>query len=148
VKNEAASGGAFEGDALEGDDFDAELFERLGAAGLLHLGAELFHKGQYHAAHEAWEQSWLAGMDDDEFWKGLIQAAICLHHFERGELDGARKLYQGHRRLLAGFCPEHRELKVEAFLAEMSRCLRPVVRAAPTETVAFDGATAPRLQFL
>ncbi|MCB9916241.1 MAG: DUF309 domain-containing protein [Planctomycetes bacterium] len=128
------------------DDFDAEEAARLGPAELLRRGAALFDAGAYHDAHEEWEKVWLAGgAGDDDFWKGLIQAAICLHHFRRGELEGARKLYRGHRAYLAAFLPTHRGLDVERLLAEMQACLRPVLRAAADEAVPFELSAAPRL---
>jgi predicted metal-dependent hydrolase len=128
------------------DDFDPEEVARLGAEGLLARGIELFDAGDYHQAHEEWEKVWIAGdSGDDDFWKGLIQAAICLHHLRRGELEGARKLYQGHRRYLAAYLPEHRGVDVERLLTQMQLLLRPVLRARPGEEVPFDAASAPRL---
>jgi predicted metal-dependent hydrolase len=128
------------------DDFDPEEVARVGTEGLLARGIELFDAGDYHQAHEEWEKVWIAGdSGDDDFWKGLIQAAICLHHFRRGELEGARKLYQGHRRYLAAFLPEHRGVDVERLLGEMQQLLRPALRARPGEEVPFDPTAAPRL---
>lgn len=130
------------------DDFDPEEVERLGADGLLRRGVALFNAGEYHAAHEEWEKVWIAGdSGDDDFWKGLIQAAIALHHFQRGELEGARKLYQGHRRYLANFMPEHRGLRVQELLGDLQLFLRPVVRAAAGAEVEFDASAAPRINF-
>ena len=45
-------------------------------------GIELFNRGEFFEAHHQWEEVWL---DDkgpsNEFYKGLIQVAIALHHF-------------------------------------------------------------------
>jgi predicted metal-dependent hydrolase len=114
---------------------------------------ELFNAGRYHDAHEALEELWLAteGPDSD-FYKGLIQAAICLHHLARGNLDGARGLYRGHRRYLAAYLPEHLGIDVARFLADMQRYLEPVLRgepmlrAAPGAEAARERSAAPRLQ--
>lgn len=107
---------------------------------------ELFNEGRYLAAHEVLDDLWEAteGPDSD-FYKGLIQAAIAMHHFESGNLEGAVKLYSGHRRCLAGYVPAHLGLDVGAFLASMQAALRPVLRAAEGEAVAFDPGTRPRL---
>ena len=97
-------------------------------------------------AHEAFERLWVSGAGEDEdLFKGLIQAAICLHHFQRGELDGAAKLHSGARRLLAPFLPVRRGLDLARFLGELQTCLRPVLRRAPEERVPFDEAARPRL---
>jgi hypothetical protein len=83
---------------------------------------ELFNGGRYLAAHELFEELWEATEgEDSDFYKGLIQAAVALHHLEEGRSEGARKLFAGHRRLLARYLPEHRGIDLVAFLAEMQR---------------------------
>lgn len=112
----------------------------------LREAARLFNAADYHAAHEVLDELWEGthGPDSD-FYKGLIQASICMHHFARGNLAGARKLYSGHRRYLAPYLPRHRGVDVAALLAEMQRALRPALRARPGERVAFVEAERPRL---
>lgn len=105
-----------------------------------------FDAGKYHAAHEVLDELWEGTQGPDaDFYKGLLQAAIAMHHFERGNLEGARKLYSGHRRYLAPYLPSHLGLDVAGLLSEMQRVLRPVLRARPGETVAFDRDRRPRL---
>ena len=102
-------------------------------------GVRLFNSGRYHDAHEAFERLWMSTTGpDSDFYKGLIQASIAMHHKEDGNLDGARKLYSGHRRLLAAYLPHHRGLDVADLLDEMQRALRPVLRSEPA-----DPALAP-----
>jgi predicted metal-dependent hydrolase len=110
-------------------------------------GLELFRAGEYEEAHEEIERLWLSteGADSD-FYKGLIQACIALHHFQRGNLEGAAKLYAGHRRYLAPYLPAHRGLDLALFLDEMRRCFEPVLRRAPGSDVPFDPARRPRLE--
>lgn len=119
-------------------DFDAELAR----------AAELFNAGEYHAAHEALDGLWeRAEAAHSDFLKGLIQAAIALHHACGDNPAGARKLYSGHRQYLGRYLPWHLGLDVERFLADMQRALAPIVRAAPGSEPPFDRATAPRLAF-
>jgi predicted metal-dependent hydrolase len=130
----------------EEQDFDPGELAGGGAERVLAEGVRLFNAGEYHAAHEAFEKLWLGNeAGDADFFKGLVQASIALHHFRRGELEGARKLYSGHRRLLAPFLPRHRGLDVAGFLAAMQAALQGVVRARPDERVPFV-AEAPRLE--
>lgn len=107
----------------------------------------LFNEGQFLASHELFEELWEAshGPSSDCF-KGLIQAAIALHHFQDGKLDGARKLYAGHRRYLAAYLPNHRGLDLAGFLDEMQSTFRPLMRAAPDAPVAFE--RGPTLHFV
>jgi predicted metal-dependent hydrolase len=107
-------------------------------------GIALFDAGRYHDAHERFEELWLASEGpDSDFYKGLIQAAICLHHLQRGNLEGARKLYGDHRRYLGAYLPAHRGIDVAGFLAQMQAALAPALRARAGETAALAGA--PRL---
>lgn len=111
-------------------------------------GIELFDRGSYLAAHELFEELWEATQgEDSDFYKGLVQAAIALRHFQTGNLEGAARLYGGHRRCLAGYLPAHRGVDVERFLADMQACLRPVLERRAGEAVTFDEARRPRVVF-
>jgi len=114
----------------------------------LRRAVELFDGGHYHAAHEVLDGLWEATHGEDaDFLKGLIQACIAMHHFQRGNLEGASKLHAGHRRYLGAYLPAHRGLDLTAFLAEMQRVLRPVVRPAPGDAPVFDPARRPRARW-
>jgi predicted metal-dependent hydrolase len=127
----------------EDQDFDPDAFSAEDAERSFREGIELFDAARYHAAHEAFERCWLANEGSDaDFFKGLIQAAICMHHFAEGNLEGAKKLHAGQRRLLAPFLPAHRGLDLVAFLAEMQRVIGPATRDPGR---AFDPALRPRL---
>ncbi len=114
----------------------------------LSRAAELFDAADYHAAHEVldlvWEQ---VSPTEADFFKGLIQACIALHHHQAGNPSGARKLYSGHRQYLAPFLPRHRGLDVADFLAQMQASLTPLLRARPGAEPAFDPQHRPRLAF-
>ena len=57
-------------------------------------GIEHFNAGRYFDAHEVWEEIWLRSSGDTKmFYQMLIQAAVGLHHFERGNIRGARGMY-------------------------------------------------------
>lgn len=109
-------------------------------------GIELFEATQYEAAHEEFEEAWLSTQGaDSDFYKGLVQAAIAMHHFQRGNLEGAARLYSGHRRYLAAYVPAHLGVDVAALLVEMQRVLQPVVRRSGDATPTFDAARRPKL---
>jgi predicted metal-dependent hydrolase len=132
------------------DEADPDLdFDAAGARERLIEAAHLFDAGEYHDAHEAWEVLWLANEGADaDFFKGLIQAAICLHHWRDGDQEGARMLYRGHRRYLAPYLPEHRGVDVAAFLDAMRATLDPLLRARPGELLEFPGGGGPRVPFV
>lgn len=144
--SEAGAGPRPERIEPEPETFDLEEVRAKGADALLEEGAQLFDAGRYHEAHEVFEQLWLASeAGDADFWKGLIQASICLYHASRGNVDGARALLRGHRALLARFLPEHRGVDVAALLAEMQAYLAPL-RSPEPDLGTLDPALRPRLR--
>ena len=114
--------------------------------GRLREAVRLFNECAYDEAHEVLEELWLATQgEDSDFFKGLIQGCIAMHHFQDGNGEGARKLYRGHRRYLAAYVPTHREIHVGEFLRSMQESLRSLMRARPSEVVAFEPSERPRL---
>jgi hypothetical protein len=66
-------------------------------------GITLFNARQFWHAHEQWEQCWLKAEEPDAtFYKGLIQTAAALVHWQRGNLRGLQRNWQKARpRLVA-----------------------------------------------
>jgi len=121
------------------DEVDAELAR----------AARLFDAAQYHEAHELLDALWdAASQRDSDFFKGLIQACIALHHFALGNTAGARKLYAGHRQYLGAYLPAHRGLDVAAFLQSMQSCFAALLRARDGAEPQLDPALRPRMEFL
>lgn len=88
-------------------------------------GVEYFNECDFFEAHEAWEELWSDYQGPSrKFLQGLIQAAVCLHHFANGNLRGARKLYHSSRSYLEGYRPRHMGVDLDAFLAQMEACCR------------------------
>ena len=113
-------------------------------AATFRAGTRLFDDGEYLAAHELFEELWEANEGGEaDFYKGLVQASIALHHFRSGNLAGAAKLYSGHRRFLAPFLPRHHDIDLVRFLAEMQACLRGATE--PGAGAPFDPERRPRL---
>jgi len=118
-------------------------------AALLREGVQLFNDAEYLEAHEVLEELWESGFGESaDFYKGLLQASIALHHFQRGNLDGARKLYRGHRRYLATYLPSHQGLAVSQLLEDMQAFLQPVIRAAADASIPFERESRPQMRFL
>jgi uncharacterized protein len=58
-------------------------------------GINHFNARQYYDAHEVWEEIWLHSSGDTKlFYQMLIQAAVGLHHYERGNARGGRGMYK------------------------------------------------------
>src|SRR6476619_5464854 len=69
-------------------------------------GIEHFNKCDFFEAHEVWEELWADTQGPPRrFYQGLIQVAVCLHHFGNGNIRGAKKLYVGCRGYLEDYRP-------------------------------------------
>jgi len=58
-------------------------------------GIHHFNARRYFEAHEVWEEIWLRSHGERKlFYQMLIQAAVGLHHYERGNARGGRGMYK------------------------------------------------------
>ena len=91
-------------------------------------GIEHFNVCDFFEAHEVWEELWTEYSGPDrKFYQGLIQVAVCLHHFGNGNTRGARKLFTSSTAYLEPYRPMHRGLDVDKLIAELTRCCQPIL---------------------
>jgi predicted metal-dependent hydrolase len=109
-------------------------------------GAELFNRGEYFEAHEAWEDLWhdTAG-PDRRFYQGLIQAAVAVYHAGNGNTRGARRLFHSGRRYMSAFPDHHLGLDVPAFWAAMERALAEFLTDPAPATAALRTESLPTI---
>ena len=90
-------------------------------------GVAYFNACEFFEAHEVWEELWKNYSGDLRlFYKGLIQAAVALHHFGNGNIRGARKVYRTSRGYLETYRPACMGLDLERFLARLDACFAEV----------------------
>ena len=58
-------------------------------------GIDLYNAGEYHAAHDAWEELWMGPVAPDEklFLQAMIQSAVAFHHLQINRPGAARQMY-------------------------------------------------------
>jgi predicted metal-dependent hydrolase len=79
-------------------------------------GIVLYNREDYFAAHEVWEALWRdCPAGDRRFYQSLIQAAVALYHWGRGNAAGARRLFNSGRGYMEAYRPWHLGLDVTAF---------------------------------
>jgi len=112
-------------------------------------GIRLFNDREFFAAHEVWEDIW---RDCDgvkrEYYQGLIQCAVALEHYRRGNARGVVSLYGSYRRHFSHVPPRFMGLDVGEFLEAMKTALGPVLdRVSPPERgeLVLDLESAPRM---
>jgi predicted metal-dependent hydrolase len=59
-------------------------------------GIDLYNSGEFHAAHDAWEERWMGEVGPQEklFLQAMIQSAVAFHHLDIGRPGAARQMYQ------------------------------------------------------
>ena len=93
-------------------------------------GIDLFNQGRFFECHEAWEEIWKRSDGAVKlFYQGLIQAAVAILHAQRGNLEGARSLYQKASARLDSIPYEHMGLAVGDLRVELSRFIEIACRA-------------------
>lgn len=101
----------------------------------LQAGIAIHNAGNYHAAHDAWEERWLdlAG-DDERFLHGLIQFTAAIHHAHNRNWLGATGLAESAGEYLASLSSPYRNVDlttVEEFLAALGADPERIERAPP-----------------
>ena len=74
-------------------------------------GVAIFNTGEWHAAHDAWEDKWLAleaDTPDERFLHGLIQYTAACYHLRTENWAGASGLAESALDYLDGLDDEHR----------------------------------------
>ncbi|MFI4873786.1 MAG: DUF309 domain-containing protein [Blastopirellula sp. JB062] len=99
-------------------------------------GIRLFNDCEFFEAHDIWEELWADSIGEPrEFYQGLIQTAVCLHHFVNENTRGAVKLFHSSRNYLDKYRPEYLGLDLERLFAELEHCCREIVASEATYPV-------------
>lgn len=95
---------------------------------LYYAGIACFNAGEFFQAHERWEEVWhLVDGPKRRFYQGLIQCAVALEHYRRGNWRGVRSLARSYPGKFAGLPAVFLGLEIEPFLNQMRQVLRPVL---------------------
>ena len=96
-------------------------------------GIRLFNAGEFWHAHEQWEACWLAAAEPEAtFYKGIIQAAAALVHWQRGNRRGLRRNWEKARPKLDALPTPMKGLDLRGLIGEMDRF---VIADGPPEHV-------------
>jgi hypothetical protein len=113
-------------------------------------GIRLFNDHEYFEAHEAWEDAWhmVTGLKHS-FYQGMIQCAVALEHYKRGNPRGVMSLSKSYPPKFRDVPPVYMGVDVRHFLAEMGEVLKPVTTADPLPergTIMLDLSRVPKIE--
>jgi uncharacterized protein len=115
-------------------------------------GIDLYNAGEFHAAHDAWEERWRddCGPREKLFLQALIQSAVVFHHIEIGRRGAARRMYGMAREKFARLGEERfMSLDINAYVEGLARALRWLEESEdPREAVPPEDLSAPPLRLL
>jgi uncharacterized protein len=78
-------------------------------------GLALFNSTHFFEAHEVLEDVWRGAPEAErKFLQGLIQVAVALHHYSKGNQVGCRSLLERARRNLAAYPAGHRGVDLDS----------------------------------
>ena len=91
-------------------------------------GVQYFNDCDFFEAHEVWEEVWTEYQGPSRrFYQGLIQVAVCLHHFGNGNTRGARKLYHSSSKYLVEYGDFYEGVNIQKLLAELTTCCQEIL---------------------
>ena len=110
-------------------------------------GAELFNRGLFWEAHEAWEEAWLEEEDERKlFLQGLIQVAAGYHKATvQLQPNGCVKLLRSGLDKLDPLSSEFLGVALARFRPEVERTLAEARRWQSGELASFPHQLIPRL---
>ncbi|WIV68333.1 DUF309 domain-containing protein [Natrialbaceae archaeon AArc-T1-2] len=107
----------------------------------LRAGVAVYNDGYYHAAHDAWEDRWLAlesGTDDERLLHGLIQFTAAVYHARDRNWTGAVGLAESAREYLEGLPAAYRDVDlppVRDYLESLASDPEVIERRSPIRLV-------------
>ncbi len=115
-------------------------------------GIDLYNAGEFHAAHDAWEERWRddCGPREKLFMQALIQSAVIFHHIEIGRRGAARRMYGMAREKFARLASERfMSLDVREYVEGLARSLGWLEESEdPREAAPPEDLAAPPMRLL
>ena len=114
-------------------------------------GIDLYNEGEFHAAHDAWEERWRddAGPSEKLFLQALIQSAVVFHHLEIGRRGAARRMYLMAKEKFARLGAEQfMSLDVKDYLEQLDRAASWLASVADPREIEAPEFTPPVIRLL
>ena len=104
-------------------------------------GLRLFNAGKYFEAHEALELAWRAEKESiRELYQGILEAGVVYLHIQRGNYEGALKVFGRSMIWLNRFPSTCCGVDVASLRRDLSAVIAEVERLGPSHIGEFDGS--------
>lgn len=115
--------------------------------GQLLQGIREFNRGEWYECHETMEDLWIGESGEmRDFYQGIIQIAIALHHWRNGNFGGAVSLLKGGAGYLGRVSDRCQWVDVSALITDAG-LMRAALEACGKERMAsLDPGLIPRIK--
>ena len=114
-------------------------------------GIDLYNSGEFHAAHDAWEERWMGPVAPDEklFLQAMIQSAVAFHHLQIGRPGAARQMYLAAKDKFGRLgCKVFMSLDLEDYQAQLDGALSWLTSVPDPREIAQPTITPPVIRLV
>lgn len=114
-------------------------------------GIDLYNAGEFHAAHDAWEDRWMGEVGPQEklFLQAMIQSAVAFHHLDIGRPGAARQMYLRAKEKYARLgCTVFMSLDLEDYQAQLDSALSWLLSVPDPRELAMPEIVPPKIRLL
>lgn len=114
-------------------------------------GIDLYNAGEFHAAHDAWEERWMGEVGPKEklFLQAMIQSAVAFHHLDIDRPGAARQMYLRAKEKFARLgVPVFMSLDLVQYQMQLDAALAWLLTAPDPRELAQPEIVPPRIRLL
>jgi uncharacterized protein len=112
-------------------------------------GIDLYNAGEFHAAHDAWEERWMGevGQQEKLFLQAMIQSAVAFHHLDIGRLGAARQMYLRAKEKFARMgCNVFMSLDLDEYQSQLDTALSWLLTVPDPRELAMPEIVPPKIR--
>jgi predicted metal-dependent hydrolase len=115
--------------------------------GQLLQGIREFNRSEWYDCHETVEDLWIGATGElRDFYQGIIQVAIALHHWRNGNFGGAVSLLKGGAGYLRRVSDRCQWVDVAGLIADADRVKAALEELGAERMTSLDQALIPRIR--
>ena len=114
-------------------------------------GIDLYNAGEFHAAHDAWEERWMGEVGPQEklFLQAMIQSAVAFHHLDIGRPGAARQMYLRAKEKFARLgCRVFMSLDLEEYQSQLDGALSWLLSVSDPRELPKPEIVPPKIRLL
>ncbi|MBT1071567.1 DUF309 domain-containing protein [Pelotalea chapellei] len=108
-----------------------------------------FNRGEWFECHETLEDLWLGEQGElRDFYQGMLQIAVALHHWRNGNFGGSISLLEGGAGYLSRVNSTCQRIDVTALVESANRMREKLISLGPEHMADLPSELLPRLKLV